>query len=271
MENQTIEVVNLREIILPVSLIRKIPAELIKQYQFIPIGLKDGVLTCAFGALPEQRIISDIIYATTYKVRIVLALKDEIQESLKELFPETEPQPKYKLEYGPMYFGGIRRLPYFLGICVLAVCYVSMTSLFPQNQFLPLVLSGVVYVLQIILGVNRLHNMGRSGWWLIGPIIVTAYTTIGHIGNQIQQYMDSTPTLLVISGWIVFIGPALLIQLFKHRLHDIGMNGRWLLAFSVPLVNYGAGLIIALQLLFIPEGYYNTSCRLGNKGDMESV
>jgi len=83
--NSKVEVVNLAGIILPISLIKKIPLELIKKYEFIPIGRKGDILTCAFGELPQQKVINDIEAITGHKIKIVLAAEREIGSRIKEL------------------------------------------------------------------------------------------------------------------------------------------------------------------------------------------
>lgn len=100
--NSKIEVVNLAEVVLPTGLIRKIPAELIMKYQFIPISLQGNILTCAFGELPDSKVISYIEFSANYKIKVVLVARSEIQNRLNELFPVLEPIPETESQPKPI-------------------------------------------------------------------------------------------------------------------------------------------------------------------------
>jgi len=83
--NSNIEVINLSEIVLPEGLIKKIPQGLIEKYQFIPISLKDNILTVAFGKMPRLEAVNEIQRVTNYEMKVVLASKEDIQQSIMEL------------------------------------------------------------------------------------------------------------------------------------------------------------------------------------------
>jgi hypothetical protein len=89
-----IDRISLSNIVLPSGLIRKIPSELIKRYQFIPIGREGSMLKVVFAELPDANVISEIELAIAYKINVSLASKNEIQSRLNELFPEVENQPE---------------------------------------------------------------------------------------------------------------------------------------------------------------------------------
>lgn len=99
---EKIESINLSEIVLPEELIRKIPRQLIEEYQFIPISLKDNILTIALGELPNQAIVNAVEFATTYKIKTVLASKSDIRRCVKELFSEPKPRKPFLLEEFPV-------------------------------------------------------------------------------------------------------------------------------------------------------------------------
>jgi tetratricopeptide (TPR) repeat protein len=92
------EIINLNEIVILPDIIRKVPVYLMKAYGFIPIGLKEHILTCAFSELPDAETVRNIEYDTSYKIKSVLASPDEMQLRLKELFNKLEPQPELNPE-----------------------------------------------------------------------------------------------------------------------------------------------------------------------------
>ena len=74
-------------------------------------------------------------------------------------------------------YGGIRRLGYFFGMLGLAVIYFIFIAAWqgPDAQpIAPNFVLVVTLVLSFILVVNRLHNIGKSGWWslfLLFPVL----------------------------------------------------------------------------------------------------
>ncbi len=79
---EKIESINLSEIVLPEVLIKKIPRRLIAKYQFIPINIKDNVLTAAFGEEPSLDTLDEIRTVTNYKIKVVLASKESIHQTI---------------------------------------------------------------------------------------------------------------------------------------------------------------------------------------------
>jgi hypothetical protein len=110
-DSSKIESVNLSELILPTDLIKKISTALMKEYQFIPINLKDDILTCVFGEPPHAETVTAIGLITDYKIKAVLGPKDDIQRRLNELFPESIHRTKAKPASKPALYRYPGRIP----------------------------------------------------------------------------------------------------------------------------------------------------------------
>jgi len=97
-DNKKEETIDISRLVLPTGLINRIPAELIKAHQFIPLSLDSHqfvpLLTCAFSEMPTPEAITSIEYLSGYKIKVALAPKDHIQSRLKELFPDATPPIK---------------------------------------------------------------------------------------------------------------------------------------------------------------------------------
>ncbi|MEK7448156.1 MAG: trypsin-like peptidase domain-containing protein [Planctomycetota bacterium] len=97
MPEEKIEVIDLTNIILPPGLINKIPVELIGQYQFIPVALKENTLTVVFGEIPDEKVLNELKRALNYEIKFILASKKDIKQHLKRLVPGVTEIPSKSL------------------------------------------------------------------------------------------------------------------------------------------------------------------------------
>ncbi|MDI6732801.1 MAG: hypothetical protein QME51_02585 [Planctomycetota bacterium] len=88
---QEIEIVNLKDIVIPKSLVKKIPLQLIEKHNIIPIGIKGDTLTVATSDPTDYEAIDQIQLLTDLKVQLTLATTTEIKNAIREVF-----QPAYK-------------------------------------------------------------------------------------------------------------------------------------------------------------------------------
>lgn len=85
MQDGPIEVINLANIMLPPGILDKVSLELINKYHFIPMGIKDNVLTVVFGEIPDDKTIGEIKTATKYEVKFVLSSKKEVRNYVESM------------------------------------------------------------------------------------------------------------------------------------------------------------------------------------------
>lgn len=76
------EIVSLDNMIIPENLAKKVPSDLIKKYSFIPISLKDGVLTIAITDPTDYEAMEQIQLATTWRVEVVITTSDDIERNI---------------------------------------------------------------------------------------------------------------------------------------------------------------------------------------------
>lgn len=122
------------------------------------------------------------------------------------------PIPQYGQEKS---YGGIRRAGYFfgmLGVSVLSVIISAAAQGEPGIEFFGLI---IAYVLTFVLVVNRLHNIGKSGWLSLLIFIPIANLFVGipclmfQEGYQDTKKLDTTGK--IIAG--LFIGLVVLMIL----------------------------------------------------------
>lgn len=76
------EIVSLDNMIIPENLAKKVPSDLINKYGFIPLSLKDGVITIAITDPTDYEAIEQIQLATTWRVETVITTADDIERNL---------------------------------------------------------------------------------------------------------------------------------------------------------------------------------------------
>lgn len=104
-------------------------------------------------------------------------------------------------------YGGIRRLGYFFGMIGVAI----INAVFSAAQGEPgITFNGaiVTLVLSFVLVVNRLHNIGMSGWWSllilvpIANLFITVRCAMCPEGYQDTKKLDTAGTIIA----MIFIG-----------------------------------------------------------------
>lgn len=87
-QQQELSIVNLAEMVLPLVLIKKIPRPLIEKYCFLPVGLKDDVLTVAMSDPTDYEAIEEIQLVGNWRVEVVLAPRSVIKQKIAEVFSQ---------------------------------------------------------------------------------------------------------------------------------------------------------------------------------------
>jgi S1-C subfamily serine protease len=83
--DQQLEVFDLTNAMLPPGILEKVPVDLINKYHFVPIGIKDNVLTAVFGEVPEEATINEIKAAVKYDIKLALAPKHTVRDYVKSI------------------------------------------------------------------------------------------------------------------------------------------------------------------------------------------
>lgn len=93
---QSMEIINLKNIVVPKALVKKIPLQLIEKYNIIPIGIKGDTLTIATSDPTDYEVVEQIQLLTDLKVDMVLATTTEIKASIRDVFQPAHKQAKDK-------------------------------------------------------------------------------------------------------------------------------------------------------------------------------
>lgn len=93
---QSMEIVNLKNIIVPNALVKKIPLQLIEKYNIIPIGIKGDTLTIATSDPTDYESVEQVQLLTDLKVDMVLATTTEIKASIRDVFQPAHRKAKEK-------------------------------------------------------------------------------------------------------------------------------------------------------------------------------
>jgi type IV pilus assembly protein PilB len=94
--SQQIETVDLKNIVIPRSLVKKIPFQLIEKYNIIPIGIKDDTLTIATSDPTDDEAIEQVQLLTNLAVNIVVATASGIKKVIRDIFQPAEIKPQGK-------------------------------------------------------------------------------------------------------------------------------------------------------------------------------
>ena len=93
---QSMEIVNLKNIIIPNALVKKIPLQLIEKYNIIPIGIKGDTLTIATSDPTDYDAVEQVQLLTDLKVDMVLATTTEIKIAIRDVFQPAHRKDKEK-------------------------------------------------------------------------------------------------------------------------------------------------------------------------------
>jgi type IV pilus assembly protein PilB len=91
---QGFPVVNLDELVVPETLVRRLPKKLIEKHHVVPIRFHDGVLTIATSDPFDYEAIEEIQLAIDQRVEMVLAPRSQILRTIHDvLYREPAPAP----------------------------------------------------------------------------------------------------------------------------------------------------------------------------------
>ena len=93
---QSMEIVNLKNIIIPNALVKKIPLQLIEKYNIIPIGIKGDTLTIATSDPTDYDAVEQVQLLTDLKVDMVLSTTTEIKIAIRDVFQPAHRKDKEK-------------------------------------------------------------------------------------------------------------------------------------------------------------------------------
>lgn len=94
--SQQIEIIDLKNIVIPRSLAKKIPFQLIEKYNIIPIGIKNGTLTIAMSDPTDDEAIEQVQLLTGLSVNIVVATASGIKKVINDVFQPADTKPQEK-------------------------------------------------------------------------------------------------------------------------------------------------------------------------------
>ncbi|MFH1230320.1 MAG: hypothetical protein V1709_02360 [Planctomycetota bacterium] len=94
--SQQIESIDLKNIIIPKSLVKKIPFQLIEKYNIIPIGIKDDTLTIATSDPTDDEAIEQVQLLTNLNVNIVVATASGIKKVIRDVFQPADTKHQEK-------------------------------------------------------------------------------------------------------------------------------------------------------------------------------
>jgi len=80
-----IEMIDLNNIILPPGLVEKVTVGLINKQHFVPLGIKDNVLTIVLGEVPDEAKLNEIKAATHCDIKFVLAPKPMVKKYVESI------------------------------------------------------------------------------------------------------------------------------------------------------------------------------------------
>ena len=82
------------------------------------------------------------------------------------------PDPEFKGSFTQQAnYGGIGRLGYFLGTFGTGLICGFMEGIAPDSPEISSLSWLIMFVVSLVLAVNRLHNIGTSGWWSVLMLI----------------------------------------------------------------------------------------------------
>jgi uncharacterized membrane protein YhaH (DUF805 family) len=119
------------------------------------------------------------------------------------------------------HYGGIRRIGYFFGMLGAGVLSTACNVATEGEPSVALLGLAVVNVLAFILVVNRLHNIGMSGWWSLLILVPIANIYIGikclvcPEGYEDTKTLDTAGKIIagIFIGFVVFVIVSLVVAL----------------------------------------------------------
>ncbi len=92
-KQENLPLTDLSSIVIPKALATKIPREVLKNHQVVPVHFKDGVLTLAMSDPTDFEAIDEIQFLAGCRVEITMASRAQVGRALSELFYEEDEKP----------------------------------------------------------------------------------------------------------------------------------------------------------------------------------
>ena len=128
---------------------------------------------------------------------------------------------EYYLKFWKKYFdfsGRSQRAEYWIPLFINLFLFIVLTSLELD------ILAGIFILIQVIpswsVSVRRLHDIGRSGWWLsLWIVSLMAYRYAFYILKTQIPYMGEVPSDIRILGILSFVGflSFLILMMLKSK------------------------------------------------------
>lgn len=89
-KQQSLPVVNLDEIVIPISLVKRLPRTLIEKHEILPVAYSGNVLTIVTSDPFDFDALEEVQFALDCKVEINLAPRSAILRTIDEVFAKTD-------------------------------------------------------------------------------------------------------------------------------------------------------------------------------------
>lgn len=88
-EHERIQFVNLDELVLPETLIKQIPYDLMNKFQFVPISKKGDIITICLADPYELDSVAQVEMLTNCRVQLAIATRDQVKRCIRDLTGKT--------------------------------------------------------------------------------------------------------------------------------------------------------------------------------------
>jgi hypothetical protein len=85
-KQQNLPVVNLKELVIPENLVRRLPRKLVEKHCVLPIHYEDDVLTVATSDPYDLEALEELQLAVDHSILVHLAPRSQILNAIKEIF-----------------------------------------------------------------------------------------------------------------------------------------------------------------------------------------
>jgi type IV pilus assembly protein PilB len=85
-----VEYVDIPSLVIPDTLVRKIPREVLNRHQVMPVGIRGGALKLATSDPTDYAAVEEVQFLTDMPVEICLGSRTAIQDALGEFFAEED-------------------------------------------------------------------------------------------------------------------------------------------------------------------------------------
>lgn len=141
---------------------------------------------------------------------------------MAELTAYSPPQADLETPLAAEDYDGIGRARYFLSSMAVGIANMVATPMLAESTVLVLLVFGAVIALSIYLVLQRLKNIGMSGWWAVGMLVplLNFYVGVACVafppGYQSHKIMDTAGKILIglfVGMLVLGIGAAIVLPM----------------------------------------------------------